>query len=143
MSPGRPPPRATWNPRRLGENPSRPTARGSGRAVDRSWPMDHKPGARAGSASGAADILWGSTMAKSKTRTGKPAKSSRPAAEKSGSPKAPTEGPGQSEKLIQIQANKIILEALREVSVLLQDKMMDADRDIEALKKEREANKTF
>ena len=82
-------------------------------------------------------------MAKSKTRTGKPAKSSRPAAEKSGSPKAPTEGPGQSEKLIQIQANKIILEALREVSVLLQDKMMDADRDIEALKKEREANKTF
>src|ERR1043166_9323843 len=82
-------------------------------------------------------------MAKSKTRANKPAKSSRPAAEKSGSPKAPTEGPGQSEKLIQIQANKIILEALREVSVLLRDKMMDADRDIAALKKEREANKTF
>jgi len=83
-------------------------------------------------------------MAKSKTHTGKPAAaSSRAAAKKAVGKQPASKGSQQAERLVEVQANKLILEALREVSVLLHDKMMDADRDIEALKKEREANKTF
>jgi len=82
-------------------------------------------------------------MAKSKARAGKTAKAPRTVAKKPASAAASAQGPDQSEKLVQIQANKLLLLALREVGVLLQDKITDADRDIEELKKEREANKTF
>lgn len=82
-------------------------------------------------------------MAKSKARAGKTAKAPRAVAKKPASAAASDQGPDQSEKLVQIHANKLLLLALREVGVLLQDKITDADRDIEALKKEREANKTF
>ncbi|HEY8698910.1 MAG TPA: hypothetical protein VIM02_14970 [Rhizomicrobium sp.] len=91
----------------------------------------------------AARDFWGSIMAKSKTRAGKTARTPRAGAKKPVSAAASAEGPEQSEKLVQIQGNKLLLLALREVGVLLQDRITDADRDIEALKKEREANKTF
>jgi uncharacterized phage infection (PIP) family protein YhgE len=82
-------------------------------------------------------------MAKSKARAGKTAKTPRAVAKKPASAAASDQGSEQSEKLVQIHANKLLLLALREVGVLLQDKITDADRDIEELKKEREANKTF
>jgi hypothetical protein len=81
-------------------------------------------------------------MAKSKARAGKSAPAPR-AVKKPASAAASPQGSEQSEKLVQIHANKLLLLALREVGVLLQDKVMDADRDIEELKKQREANKTF
>jgi hypothetical protein len=82
-------------------------------------------------------------MAKSKARGGKSATGAPRAVKKPASAAATAQGSEQSEKLVQIHANKLLLLALREVGVLLQDKMMDADRDIEELKKQREASKTF